>query len=281
MKITNKHKLPLEYVRAVQADIQERDYYSPSLLEKGPREVHLTRRHFAEISIDAVDRLWALFGTAVHHVMENNAGEGEAEKELTGNFYGYNLQGKSDLITKDGIIRDWKVTSSWTVVFQSYEKYYLQANAYKRLFEKNGYTVRGMELVLILRDWSKNKAGRDKDYPQIPIITIGVPVIYDIDEIIADRLDALHDTENWADEDLPPCTPEQRWQTETKYAVKREGRKSAIRVYDDKEEAEARAVKEKGYVEVREGEPRKCAEYCLAAPFCTQYKEWQDEKNRL
>jgi len=68
--------------------------------------------------------------------------------------------------------------------------------------------------------------------------------------------------------------------TETKYAVKRDGRKTAIRVLDDKEEARILADSEKGYVEVRPGEPKRCTgNFCGVAQWCKQYQgELNDTK---
>jgi hypothetical protein len=61
--------------------------------------------------------------------------------------------------------------------------------------------------------------------------------------------------------------------SETTFAVKREGRKTAIRVFKTIEEATTLAEKEKGYVETRLGEPRRCAgNYCGVAKWCGQYQ---------
>lgn len=63
------------------------------------------------------------------------------------------------------------------------------------------------------------------------------------------------------------------------YAVKRDGRKTAIRVLPDKAEAEALAEEEtkkgkgKAYVEIRPAEPKRCTgDYCGVAQWCSQYQ---------
>ncbi len=72
---------------------------------------------------------------------------------------------------------------------------------------------------------------------------------------------------------LPECSPEERWQSETIYAVKREGRKTAIRVFKSIDEANELAQKEKGYVETRPGEPKRCTgNSCGVAASCEPYK---------
>ena len=74
-------------------------------------------------------------------------------------------------------------------------------------------------------------------------------------------------------EELPPCSNAERWMSETTFAVKREGRKTAIRVLTNVDEAKEMAIKENGYVETRLGEPRRCAgNYCQVSQWCSQYR---------
>jgi hypothetical protein len=74
-------------------------------------------------------------------------------------------------------------------------------------------------------------------------------------------------------EELQACTDEERWMSETIYAVKREGRKTAIRVFKTIEEATELAEKEKGYVEERKGEYKRCTgDFCGVSKWCKQYQ---------
>jgi hypothetical protein len=74
-------------------------------------------------------------------------------------------------------------------------------------------------------------------------------------------------------EELQPCSDEERWMTETVYATKKEGRKSAIRLFKTVEEATELAEKEKGYVEIRKGEPKRCTgDFCGVSKWCSQYQ---------
>ena len=59
-----------------------------------------------------------------------------------------------------------------------------------------------------------------------------------------------------------------------KYAVMRKGRKTALRVLDSQEEAEAyRAEKGGDYIEERKGEDKKCIDYCLCCRKCDYWKQ--------
>ena len=74
-------------------------------------------------------------------------------------------------------------------------------------------------------------------------------------------------------EELQPCSPEERWMKETTFAVKREGRKTAIRLFKTMEEATELAEKEKGYVETRAGEATRCVgDFCGVSKWCNQYQ---------
>jgi hypothetical protein len=92
---------------------------------------------------------------------------------------------------------------------------------------------------------------------------------------IRERLEMHREAKMRADfgEDLQNCSDEERWMSETIFAVKKEGRKTAVRIFKTVEEAKALAEKEKGYVEIRRGEPKRCAgNYCGVAQWCEQYQ---------
>lgn len=271
MNIINKHNLPPEYVMAVQANEQPRDYYSPSMLTDPPRKVHLVRRHYNEITIDAIDRLWALFGTAVHEKLEKQDAGNHSEIKLVGNFHGFEMKGTSDLYTQEKIVRDWKVTKVFSIIKDpDLEKYQYQLNAYRRMLEQNGYEVKGMEVTLILKDWSPMQSFKP-EYPDNPIVTIPIKHIDAIDDWIADRIDLFEDTANLFDDDLPLCTMEEKWQDPEKWAVMLKAKKKAVKLHLSKEDAEQHAERVSGYVEHRPSVPRRCEKYCDARDFCSQY----------
>jgi hypothetical protein len=78
--------------------------------------------------------------------------------------------------------------------------------------------------------------------------------------------------------ELPPCTEDDRWIRETKYAVKKEGRKTAIRVFDThKEASELWESTPTSFIEVRKGEAVRCTgNFCGVAKWCSQFKKEQD-----
>ena len=126
-----------------------------------------------------------------------------------------------------------------------------------------------------MRDWSANKSG--ENYPEASIVVVDIPLwtATEAEEFIRNRLNAHKEAKMVMDfgQELPPCSDKERWMSETTFAVKREGRKTAIRVLTSEQEAKEMAEKEKGYVETRLGEPRRCAgNYCGVAEWCKQYQ---------
>ena len=124
MILTNKLNLPQPFVSAAQSDYAytERRYSATSLL-KGTREAILQRRHDAEVEADVSDMVWAIFGSAVHSILE---GAQESATQLKENYIvvdmqdGYQLSGIFDLYDDaTGIVTDYKTASVWKVFWSS------------------------------------------------------------------------------------------------------------------------------------------------------------------
>ena len=285
MRWTNKFGLPQSIYDAVARDDYDHgDAYSSTELIKDPCEILLSRRHFDELEEDVSDSWYSVLGSAVHSVMEHTKeGENEVREErLHYEFPEGAISGKFDsLDLTDGneVLRDYKCTSTWTAIYGDGGKYKKQLSVYLMLIEKTlNIRCRHAQIIQFFRDHSMSKAKFDKSYPQSPIRVIDY---YFTDEDIAKteeevraklrEISALKDT---PDDELPPCSAENRWETPTTYAVKKAGRKSALRVLPSKEEAETwmELNDAKGcYIEERKGESRKCMNYCKAAPFCHYY----------
>ncbi len=79
--ITNKHGLPEEFVRAVKVDkhVTIGDISTTQLID-APQVRYLKRRN--DIQVDAMDMMWALFGTAVHHILELSAIEHSEHRKI-------------------------------------------------------------------------------------------------------------------------------------------------------------------------------------------------------
>jgi hypothetical protein len=244
----------------------------------------LKRRHQGEADEDVADRVWAIFGTAVHDVLRRAQG---TEDQLQENWLSvpivgdYELSGIFDLYDDStGTVTDYKTAGTIKWLKREFDDYRQQVLAYCWMLRENGFDARNGEVVMLLRDWSKSKARFDKDYPKHQVQKVSWSFEDSDFEAIEGHImrwfAAVTQQEKLSDEKLEPCSPDQRWHRDDKWAVKKEGRKTAVRVYDNKNDAYQRAAGENRqagkddlfYVEFREGEDTKCSGYCPVAQFC-------------
>ncbi len=286
MKVANVHNVPqpLVTLASKQYYSKGKSDYSVTELMSPPRVQRLRAEHDNLMVQDVSEMLWPLLGSALHVVMERGETEGwTSEERLFAEVDGVTISGAIDLqeVTPQGIgIVDYKFTSAWAVMNDKIE-WEQQLNVYKWLVETVKKTpAKSHRICALIRDFSRHDTGRE-GYPQAPIHMVDIPMwdAVKAETYIRERLEMHRHSKMQADfgEALPECSPEERWMSETTYAVKREGRKTAIRVFKTMQEATELAEKEKGYVETRLGEPKRCTgNYCGVAQWCDQY---QAEKN--
>lgn len=282
MIITNKYGLPQAFVEMAQRDYTyaPNEYRVTSLL-KGIRETILERRHDAEIERDVSDMIWMLFGTAVHSILERQQERDEEIKETRvkipiGNYV---LSGQFDLYNAETrTITDYKTASVWKVLFGDYKDWHRQTLIYAYMMRSIGFPANKAEIVAMLKDHSKRDAKYKADYPQLPVKKVCFDFTgKDFDEIekwLIDKFMEIQRAEQLPDDELPLCTPEERFNSGDKYAVMKKGRKTALRVLDSHEEAEKWMADNGGdFIETRPGEDKKCLDYCAACEFCNYYRE--------
>jgi len=279
MKITNKLNLPDEIVAALKTQWYSGNpkKVSATRLIDAPRIFYLSVRHYDKIEEDVSERVWTLFGSAIHSVLQKTELDNHLKEErLSFTKNGITVSGAFDVYGNQ-TITDYKVTSVWNVIYgSSNDKWEKQLNVYAYMLIKNGFNPQKAQIIAILRDWSASKAKTTADYPKSPIY------IHKVKLWSFDRLDAYIDVrtklfaeaEKKADANLPFCSDDERWTTQTKYAVMKKGRKSAVKLFDEPEPAEKLIMDNinKGYyLEIRGGEARRCEEYCSVRDFCNQY----------
>jgi len=281
MKITNKFNVPQPLVT-----LATREYYSKGKAQYSVTEImsppkvrRMREQYDAEMETDVTDMFWSMLGSALHVVMERGQTDNHVtEERIFAEIDGVTISGAIDLQEdRDGgvIITDYKMTSAWSVMNEKKE-WHQQLNIYAWLVEKiKKRRVDGLRICAIIRDYSSHDTR--EGYPASPIHMVEIPMrdLAETEAYIKERLELHRNAKVAQDfgEPLPECTPEERWMSETTYAVKREGRKTAIRVFKTIEEANELSLKEKGYVETRLGEPRRCiGNFCGVAKWCEQYK---------
>jgi hypothetical protein len=146
------------------------------------------------------------------------------------------------------------------------------------MIRRFGFWADNAEIIAIMKDHSKRDAKIKPDYPQFPVKKISFKFteqdFTEIEEWLKSRFAEIAEAEKLPDDELPLCTPEERFNRGDKFAVMKNGRKTAMRVLDSMEEAELWMADNGGdSIEIRKGEDKKCKEYCSACEFCNYYKE--------
>ena len=280
MNVTNRLRLPEAFVKAVSTTRHnEAGCFSATTLNKGAKEIILTDRHFDEITVDAADSVWAVWGTAVHALLEsqpdNNFHEESFKVPVSNSF----VTGQVDSYDmENGVINDWKTASVWKVQFNDFKDWRAQGLTYAWLLQQSGLEVKKCRFVALLKDHSKTKAKTDSSYPQSPVFIYEFDVTAaDMEETAARILTKVQEIESaykLDDDAIEPCSAEERWADGEKWAVMKNGRKTAIKLFDNSADADAMAG-EMGnayYVEHRPAISRKCGEYCNCKDFCNFYK---------
>jgi len=291
MVITNKLDLPEGIVKAVDTEPHNKtdNELSATTLLKGIKEIILTWRHWDELTIDAADKIWAIFGTAVHALLEAEGKHEFTECEfkvptpqgitITGKIDNYNMETET--------ITDYKTGSIWKVIMGDFGDWRMQGIIYAWLLIKSGFKAKQCRFIDLLKDHSKSKSKYDSKYPQAPVYIYNYPIteaeLKEGENYINERIAEYLKYKDVADDDIPPCTDKERWASETKYAVMKQGRKTAVKLFDSAAEASQRAA-ELGaghYVETRPGVSRKCSDYCDCCDFCNFYNNFVKNQEQI
>lgn len=287
--ITNELNLPQPFVDAATSSHRYKpNRYSVTEVLGGTCEAVLKRRHAGEGDEDVSDRLWAILGTAVHKVLESAQSGPEQHQErwicvpIDNDGEQYELSGIPDLYDEaTGTVTDWKVTSVWQVMLGDSEKWRGQLITYCWMLRQLGKHADNGEIVAMLRDHSQRKARFDKVYPQHPVHvrrwTFSEKDLSEAGGRVADWFLEVKAQEKLDDDELEPCSPEQRWHKDDRYAVMRRGQRKAVKLFDTWPQAnefmdwlsDQPSNKGRGlYIEKREGEDTRCKSYCSVAQFC-------------
>ena len=233
-------------------------------------------KEWDNIVINASEFLWPLFGQAMHYaILKGAPKESLTEERLEVTTAHGTVVGKPDLYV-DQNVYDLKVTSVWAYILGDHKEWEAQLNTYSWLLIHYGFEINNLYIDLLFKDWQKVKTYQNNDYPSIQSVEIKIPkwTSGKTESYITDRL-KLHT--------LPAevCTPRERWTKQTTYAVKTNGRKSALRVLNSSVEAEEWAkknTKKPFTVEIRSGEFTRCKGHCMVRSVCP-YNPYQGNNN--
>lgn len=271
------------------------DYSATSLISP-PRQVALSKRygHLVEPTVDS--QVASLVGTAVHEKMENllhlaNVKNPDylLEKSVA---HPFTIDGKMrlvagrfDILHEEKHLFDIKTAKTWKLVFDpKMVDWHEQQNIYAYLLHCRGVDIESLNILAFYLDWIESSAIRDKSYPQSPIVQYELEKWSNTQtkEFIEHRLKLHLSAEDTADDDLPECTIEERWEREPSYAImKNRNAKRATRVVKDGTFSDALEVARgckglgvESYIEVRHSTRKRCEKYCSINGYCSHYQDY-------
>jgi len=285
---TNRLNLPQYIYQWLCSDSYDHDHdpytISATTLMKPTRATLLTLRYADRLQQDVSDLIASRVGGAIHDSIEKVDTPGvlkeiRAERTVSLGSVTYKVTGKFDIMEieqdETHTLRDIKTTSVWSYILggkdDTYEKQlsiYRWLNSVDREVNDIGY------IDFFFTDWQGTKARTDRNYPQHRIHTgykIQLMSLEDTEKYIVERLEAIEADRNKADDNLTPCTPEELWAENEKYAVYKNGGKRATRVLDSLAEAEKykRVKRISGFIKKREAKVRRY-NYCSCLEWCNQ-----------
>lgn len=285
MKITNKYGLPQSIVNAVTNDTytgpkNDKIKISVSAIKDSPRIYFLKKNHWDKIEEDVSESLWRLLGQAVHAILERAEDKQSiVEERIEAELDGIVISGQMDILKSD-TIEDYKTTSVWSIIYNpnGKDEWTKQLNIYKWLAHAKGFDIKKLIINAILRDHQSGKAKQDPTYPQIPFVSIELPVwsIPEIETYLKSRIALFKSCIGCKDNELPKCTPEDMWEKEGTWAVMKQGRKSAVKIFTNELEAKTNIESYPGCSIVhRPGARNRCEDYCPVNKWCDQYQEYK------
>lgn len=268
--------------------------YGVTELITPPRIVHLRKRHKQEIESKPkeLEKLVAAFrGNAVHTALEFNLRKFKStnpgcgyyiEQKVWDKILDRKISGKLD-VYQDGILYDFKTTSTFKFIKGDYEEYEQQLNIYAYMLKPYNLQVRSNKIILIFTDW--NKAGTYKeDYPKQPFVMVEMQDVWSHEkqeQFIHDRIKTMIRNETLPDEELDYCTIDEMWAMPDSYAVYPEGRTTgkAVRVLTSMKQAEfyiKRNVNRIGNATIvhRPSVRARCENWCEVSNWCDQYHNY-------
>lgn len=231
-----------------------------------------------------VQEQWKAFWGSVKHKFFGYLPEGKyhIEKELKFIIADQLITGTPDVWTPNQLM-DFKNTSVESYQYhKNDDSWLLQLNIYRYLIWKVfNIAIPTLTSVVAFDNWSQQKSVYDKSYPRKASIEVNQPVMsFDqVEQYIKIRIGLFNNAKDYI------CSPEDRWEKPTQYAVRKVTSTKCIKLCNTVEEADA-LIAEKSNpgdytYDVRQGESERCERWCPVRHICSQKNETVSQENEL
>jgi len=210
-------------------------------------------------------------------VLETGSGEDRAEERLSFYIDGEKITGGFDAVVRGDWLADFKYTSVWSAIYKDrLQEWIAQVNMYVYGLEANGTHITRATVEAFFRDWSQTEALRRGDYPQEKWQRFEI-LIWPrerTEAFMRERIRLLREARALDDSELRECSPRDKWEKPTKWAVTKKGAKRATKLHEREGSAQEhktqleKAGKGKYTITKRPGACVRCERYCSAAQVC-------------
>lgn len=275
--------------------------YSVTDLINPPRVVILNKRHKHEVIPPASSVIAAVMGTGIHNEIERLLKMAQVtdprymlERSVMDVFEVNDeerrlITGRFDILYDMKKMTDIKTAKTWKKVFDpGMIDWHNQQNLYAYLLHRRGVDVESINILCFYKDWMQGNALRDRNYPQSQVCEYNLTLwpFEDTGMYLMNQLARLVDCEHLADDELPSCTRDERWErfpqgVTVQYAIMKNAKaKRANKVCTSMDDAVAYARSSKGlsaesFIEVRYAARKRCETYCAINGFCNDYKAYE------
>ena len=265
MRWTNTFGLPEEIVLEAEknsgqprgVDFSAKRVRVTSLI-RPPQISILEAAHWNEIERDVSTIIPAMIGTGFHAIMERHSTWSKKEVSLSAEVDGWTITGTADMISRDGMITDWKTCKAYKILKGDFSDWQEQINIYAFLAEENGYAVSAGQVWAVIKDAPAS------DPPMIHV-PITIWPMSDIKMQISEHLKDLHGR---------PCTDTERWARGGNFAIMQQGKTRAVKLHETEDAATEHASNIKGgFVERRKKRFIRCENFCNVSQFCQQFSK--------
>lgn len=272
---------PSPFVRVLTQEYYDAGHsdYTITQILGPPRRTGLKSEGHQEIVRSVYAGMVAMWGTAMHWILEQGSRKEEGEHTEVRNFHTMTIDG--DDVVVSGCMDLWEKKIAWDYKFikgfqekmkpEHYDQ--IQLNAWLAI--KNGWEVENVGICYTDKTWSPGQADVNPAYPQMPCQVYIHP--YDAEyaeRLIIERVTDHHRARKGSPRD---CRPTEQWAEPDVWALKNPGAgKARKKCYSLTEAYEE--MKKGEIIEKRPGLKKYCTSWCGLKYCCPQYEREERER---
>ena len=205
------------------------------------------------------------------------------EQRATKKIDGFTVGGKFDFVA-GGVLHDFKSTSVWTWIKGNRADDYIKQGSIYRWLNPDKITSDFLRICYVFTDWTKKDVDKIAGYPPCKLMSKEYPLLSleETEKMVKEKLAELDRNWDLSEKDMPMCTDEELWRTETVYKYYANAAKMDRATKNFSSMADAVAFRTSkggsGVIVKVDGEPRACG-YCSAAPLCQQKRLYTKDKD--